>query len=181
MIICKALRKYGHYNFSLEILQYCGGSAHPSDVISREQFYLDLLNPEYNIFKIAGSSRGFKHTKETLQKMIGRTQKKETNNKISEGNKGKIYSETKVKMSEIKKGKNHPLFGKTPTEETRAKISEKLGHVVEVLDLETNITTVYDSIGKAALSLAASYTTLSRYIKGQKLYQDRFQIVKKSK
>jgi group I intron endonuclease len=41
----------------LEILQYCD----QSDVISREQYYLDLLKPEYNILKTAGSPLGFKH------------------------------------------------------------------------------------------------------------------------
>ena len=31
-------------------------------VIEREQYYLDLLCPEYNILKIAGSSAGHKHS-----------------------------------------------------------------------------------------------------------------------
>lgn len=38
MIINKALLKYGYSNFILEILEYC----EPSDVISREQHYLDF-------------------------------------------------------------------------------------------------------------------------------------------
>src|SRR6266566_7481515 len=39
MPICRALLKHGYSNFSLGILEYC----QPSDVISREQYYLDLL------------------------------------------------------------------------------------------------------------------------------------------
>jgi len=31
-------------------------------LIEREQYYIDLLNPEYNILKIAGSRLGVKHT-----------------------------------------------------------------------------------------------------------------------
>jgi len=62
MIINKALLKYGYSNFILEILEYC----EPSDVISREQHYLDFLKPEYNILKTAYSSLGYKHTKENL-------------------------------------------------------------------------------------------------------------------
>lgn len=36
--ICSALLKYGYYNFTLEILEYC----EPSKCIGREQYYLDL-------------------------------------------------------------------------------------------------------------------------------------------
>lgn len=53
-----ALLLYGYSNFSLEILEYC----EPSDVISREQYYMDLLKPEYNTLKTAGSSIGFKYS-----------------------------------------------------------------------------------------------------------------------
>ena len=55
MAINRALLKYGYSNFTLEIIEYC----EPSDVIDREQFYLDLLQPEYNILSKAGSSLGF--------------------------------------------------------------------------------------------------------------------------
>jgi hypothetical protein len=49
-IIYKSLLKYGYSAFSLEILEYCD----IKDTIKREQFYIDSLNPEYNILKIAG-------------------------------------------------------------------------------------------------------------------------------
>jgi group I intron endonuclease len=49
--INNALLKYGYSNFTLEILEYCD----PSEAISREQYYLDSLNPEYNILLTAGS------------------------------------------------------------------------------------------------------------------------------
>ena len=65
MTIYKAILKYGYSNFSLEILEYCD----IKDIISREQYFLDLLNPEYNSLKIAGSSLGFNHSEESKQKM----------------------------------------------------------------------------------------------------------------
>lgn len=43
--IYKALLEDGHKNFSLEILEYCD----PSIKFIREQYYIDLLNPEYNM------------------------------------------------------------------------------------------------------------------------------------
>jgi group I intron endonuclease len=57
LILCRALLKYGYSSFSLEIFEYCD----KSDLIEREQYYFDQLNPVYNILKIAGSLRGFKH------------------------------------------------------------------------------------------------------------------------
>jgi hypothetical protein len=41
----------------------------PLDAIKREQYYLDLLKPEYNILKVAGSTLGFKYTENSRTKM----------------------------------------------------------------------------------------------------------------
>lgn len=57
-IIYDALLKYGYSKFSLEILEYC----EPDLIIEREQYYINLFKPEYNILKIAGSRLGSKHT-----------------------------------------------------------------------------------------------------------------------
>ncbi len=46
-LICKALVKYGYSTFSFEILEFCDRK----DVLVREQYYIDLLEPEYNILK----------------------------------------------------------------------------------------------------------------------------------
>jgi hypothetical protein len=43
-----------------------------AELISREQYYIDLLNPEYNICKVAGSRLGCKHSPETLLKYKSR-------------------------------------------------------------------------------------------------------------
>lgn len=64
-IIHKALIKYGYFNFQLEIIEYCD----PSACITLEQHYINLLNPQYNVLKTAGSSTGYKHSNETLEKM----------------------------------------------------------------------------------------------------------------
>jgi hypothetical protein len=62
----------------LEILEYCESK----DTIKREQYYLDILKPEYNVLKIAGSPLGSKHTAETKAKMrtaaLGRVFSSET-------------------------------------------------------------------------------------------------------
>jgi group I intron endonuclease len=60
--INNSLLKYGYNKFSLDILEYC----EPSVLIKREQYYLDILKPEYNILKITGSCLGCKHSLETI-------------------------------------------------------------------------------------------------------------------
>ena len=68
--INRALVKYGHSNFKLEILEYC--ETNRLIILEREQYYIDLLKPEYNILKIAGSPLGYKHTEESLANMKSR-------------------------------------------------------------------------------------------------------------
>nr|YP_010218705.1 GIY-YIG endonuclease [Morchella brunnea]UBU98542.1 GIY-YIG endonuclease [Morchella brunnea] len=55
-----AIIKYGHSNFTLEILEYC----EPSNAVAREQHYIDILKPQYNILQTAGSPLGRKHSEE---------------------------------------------------------------------------------------------------------------------
>jgi group I intron endonuclease len=68
------------------------GTVDRATYIKREQFYIDWALKTYglkvlNILRMAGSSYGLKHTKETIQK-----------------------------MSEIKKGEKNPMFGKPKSE-----------------------------------------------------------------
>ena len=138
MVINRALKKYSHSNFSLEILEYCA----KSDVIVREQYYFDLLNPEYNIFQVAGSSLGFKHSLETLEKLsalqTGRVLSEETRAKLSKAHKGKPLSEKALAK----------LIGRKQSEETKAKmrasalcrLNHNRGKSITVFDKETNET-----------------------------------------
>ena len=65
MVISAALLKYGYSNFSLEILEFCK----KEDSISRENYYLKLLKPEYNIVQIAGLPPKLEHTTESRDKI----------------------------------------------------------------------------------------------------------------
>jgi len=58
VLLVRAVRRYGEDNFKLEIIEECEQSI----LIAREQFYLDTLNPKYNVAKIAGSNFGIKRT-----------------------------------------------------------------------------------------------------------------------
>ena len=66
MTICRALFKHGYSNFSLEILEYCV----PAECLEREDYYIKILKPEYNISQFPKSPQlGLKHSKEARIKM----------------------------------------------------------------------------------------------------------------
>lgn len=170
-IICKSLLKYGYSEFSLEIIEYCD----IKDTIKREQFYIDSLNPEYNILKIAGSRLGSKHSAETKAKIV----------LALTGRKTSLTTKSKQRIARL---------GIPHDDATRAKLKEHLtqlnknmlakkkGIKVTVLDLETNITSEYDSIRKAAQSIGSYANVLIRYEKLQldkgytKPFKDRYVI-----
>jgi group I intron endonuclease len=149
MKINRALKKYGRSNFELQILEYCDVAV----TLKREQHYMELLKPNYNINPTAGSLLGFKHSEETKAAM----------RLINLG--VKFSEETKAKMRgprESVTGNKHGMFGKTHTVEAKAKIgSSRLGRkhsmdainkiransplslCVEVTDKETNETREY--------------------------------------
>lgn len=86
IIIYSAILKYGHSNFNLEIIEYCEST---EKILERENYYLDLLNPEYNVLQKAGSSLGRLHTEDTKAKirasLIGRKIPKETRDAMLKG------------------------------------------------------------------------------------------------
>jgi group I intron endonuclease len=122
------------------MLEYCL----PENAISREQYYIDLLKPNYNLNSVAGSRLGSTHSEESKLKM-------------SNSAKGRKHTEdTKNLFSLAKIGINNPNFGKTRSEKTKAlytlarlgksflsesmkaKMSERSGLSLSVLDLKTN-------------------------------------------
>lgn len=141
-LIYSAILRCGHYNFKLEILEYCDRS----DVIDRENYYLNLLKPKYNILQIAGSSLGYKPSEETK-------------NKIRASLKGK--------------GENNPMFGLlgenhlggTHSDETKLRLSKSRGAPVEVLDMQTEVRSNYFSMKKAAEALGCSGAALCKGLK----------------
>jgi len=151
-IISNALLKYGYSNFKLEIIEYCDCN----DLLAREQFYLDILFPEYNILKTAGSRLGRTHTEETKRKIgeaiLGRKPSDETRQKMSEALLGnKLSEETKRKMSEARRGRNKIEGSGIPSQK------------IEVFDNEENQTTTYDSISEAARALDIRTSRISDF------------------
>jgi hypothetical protein len=150
MAINRALLKYGYSNFTLEIIEYC----EPSDVIDREQFYLDKLKPEYNILTKAGSSLGYQHSEETKIK-------------ISESRIGHKHSEET--LAKLRARNNRPSGSGKPIQK------------VEVLDKETNLITTFDSFRAAAVALDIRPEVIQNYFSRNqsKPYKGRYIFVSK--
>jgi group I intron endonuclease len=106
---------------------------------------------------------------------------------MAAGKLGRKWSEeTKIKLSAYRTGREHSdetkgkiqaaSLGRKFSEETRAKITASKGHKLEVTDIRTGDTAIYDSTRSAAKELGTNHNTIRNYIKSQKLYRERFQI-----
>jgi len=162
--VIRAIVKYGFINFCFVILETCLLES----VLEREQYWLDFLKPEYNLSPTAGSTLGIYLSEETKTK-------------LSLAHLGKTHTlETRRLMSETRRGPNHPMFGKSPSEETRAN-NHNFGLIrsAETVDLmrknHPNTKTIYqyasdqitfiakfDSIRQAALLTGLSRNYISR-------------------
>jgi len=93
IILYRAMRKYKIENFSLAILEFC-----KSNIIvcsDLEQKWIDFYKPDYNVLKIPGSSSGFRHSIDTINK-----------------------------LKQLFKKENHPKFGSKNSAETNLAISK---------------------------------------------------------
>jgi len=112
-----AFDKYGEEAFMFSVLEHIEDT---SQLIAREQYYLNVLKPEYNIAMVAGSKLGVHPTKETRRKM-------------SEAKKGKrnpnygkhLSAQTKQKLSLAMSGEQSFFYGKHLSPEHRAKIGKR--------------------------------------------------------
>lgn len=177
--ICRALLKYGYSSFSLDILELCDTSI----LIQREQYYIDLLKPEYNILQVAGSLFGYKHTQESLEKMreIALNRSDETKAKLREKALGRTYKhseETKIKLREIMLGKTGHTAQETKQKlkliQSNRAIHPVKGKSIRVEDTQTNQINIYDSLRHAGKEFNSSHVTIGKYLDKDKLYRNRY-------
>lgn len=139
----------------------------PEKCLEREKHYWGLFNPEYNIAKDpTAPMSGRKHSDET--KIIMSETKKGENNPMF----GKNHSdETKTKISGAITGENHPMYGK-PKPEGAGRLSQQ----IEVTDIKNNQTASYDSIREAARALNCDSSAIRYYLKSKKInpYKGRY-------
>jgi len=156
-----AYNKYGLSNFEFSVLEYINDC---SKLIECEQFYIDILEPKYNIETIAGSPMlGRSHSEETKRKMsdaqsgdkhwaygktgelcpnYGKRRTEEQRQRISKSLTGRHLSEEhKQKVSNALKGENSCWYGKTLTNEHKTRIGNS--HKKSIQCIESGV--IYDS------------------------------------
>lgn len=189
MHINRALLKWGYSSFSLSILEYCSIDI----LIQREQYYFDLLKPEYNICTTAGSTLGKLHSLEAKEK-ISNT-KKGTNtgeeNSFTPSGAGKTHSEeSRLRMVDAKLGKTlaeltkekirESRKGKKFTEEHKSNLSiaQPNRKNILIIDVETGIETVYGSMAEAERSMGFPKDSIRANLrsKNNPLYRGRYEI-----
>lgn len=129
--------------FIIEVIELCN----VDDLIAREQYWIDTLNPHYNICKIAGNSIGVKRSEGTKQKLrdinTGKKQSKETVEKRTAKIRGMKRSPEQVeKIRESKMGSKNPCFKngweKQITAMTKANLGSKRDKSVGLKIAESN-------------------------------------------
>jgi group I intron endonuclease len=192
-IIYSSLLKYGYSAFSLEVLEYTT----KDKTLIREQFYLDLLKPNYNILKTAGSFFGFKHSEATKEKMRAAwTEERKTavGGQISQGwteeRKAELAARMKIRNTSVKNLEH--LKNLNQDTEIRAKNLERLKNIsanpelekkrldqlkiyiarisqcVEVYDQKTCETQEYPSIGAASRAIGVASPSIVLAFKRKK-------------
>jgi len=125
-ILQNFVNKYGLQTLIFEVVENVGNK---NKLISREQFYINKLQPKYNILPLAGRSTGYKHTLSARNKIsdAGKNRKfsEEHKNKISESKRGLSYSEEhKEKISMAQRGNKNSFYGNHHSIESKEKISK---------------------------------------------------------
>ena len=158
MTIHKAILKHGYSNFKVEILEFCS----KEEVLAREQYYLDLLKPSYNILVRAGSSLGFTHSEETIAK-------------FKETRKNKVYSEEeKARVSKMNLLRSEELRQKDRERVLEWNVAKSFP--IEVTNVVTGQKTVYPSIRQGASELGAAHTSVRQALKSKSLLKKTYKI-----
>lgn len=169
-----ALLKYGHENFILAILEY----STKDNLLEREQYYLDLLKPHYNILKFAYSMLGFKHSPESIAKLKAKIISPEHKDKLSLVHTGKdVNEETRAKLSLATTNykKNNPLTLEALAN-IKAKTTEREGVAVIVLNVETKEVLKFATRTEAGEFLGVTRQAIYNAHKRGKLLKGIYQI-----
>lgn len=131
----------------MEILEYCSNT----EVLAREQFYLDNIKPEYNILKIAGSNLGYKHSVASLKLMS-------------------MASKSINQSEDFLKKKREAMLGRelSKTHLDNMAQNNPFRQSVVLSNSNTGDSQQFSSMAQAALFLGVHMTTVKRYLNSSK-------------
>lgn len=180
------VREHGWYNLRLGILEYINLDELKMDeceikraIFDREQYYLNMMNPTLNKLKIAGSSLGYKHTKETRRIMsLKRRGKNGIKVKVFDDNNNIVNIFPTIASA----AKHYALSSSTLSKYI------KLGYSIDnlrfegevkdvrvwVYDKKYSIIDVFSTANKADEFCGIYHTVLYRYLKSGKLFNNKY-------
>ena len=140
--------------------------------LKKEQHYVNLLQPLYNILKKVGYLLAFKHSNKTIKTLINCIVSTETRDNLSVAASKRIYSDKeKTNLSNSHLGKKLSLA-------TRTKISDSAtelwGKAVQVKYTQLGTSERYPSLTASANNLKVSRTANSKAIHTGKLLRNRW-------
>ena len=94
VLVANAVKKYGLKEFAFLVLEIVpqDETVDVTTLINREDYYIQELKPDYNIVPLATNSVGWKHSEESIKKMI-ENYSEERRKRVANINKGKTLSE----------------------------------------------------------------------------------------
>jgi group I intron endonuclease len=169
ILVSRAVEKYGLENFVflvLEIVPY-QDTVDVKLLLEREDYYIKFMCPEYNIAPLATNSAGWKHSEESIQKMI-QNYSKERRTRVGEINKGKTLSEeTRNLMREA------ALQRKSMSIESRLKCAVN-GRPITITNLDGTNLQNFSSIVEAAKVIECSEKTIRRALESNGIIKRKY-------
>jgi group I intron endonuclease len=165
-IIYESILKYDYSNFELSILEYCNREV----LLKREQYYMDLLKPEYNMLKFAGSKYGVKLSEKT-KLLIGLASKGRRHTEEAK----KIMSE----LAKLRKKEKTSFFGKNHSMETILRISKAKSLNICIKNIHTKEIKIFLGNKEAANFLRIGESTLGKYKRLKKVIQNKYVVYNK--
>lgn len=165
----RSYNKHGKDNFIFYVLEFVENL---TELITREQYYIDSEKPEYNINLIANSSLGVKRSDETKEK-------------VRQANLGLKHPEWRNKIkSEAQGGDNHWTKKKEFSDDSKTKMSEshkklyldgyKHPRSKRILqyDLDMNLINKWVSLAEASRNTNLSSASICNYLKGKQICKE---------
>lgn len=196
--IYSSILKYDYINFSFNIIKYCS----KDDLVKWEQYYINLLKPEYNILKIARSSLGFKHSLATIQRLKDIRRLREGNitillNKIDYSiqkynctmdackflnisydvikryiKKGKLFNNTYIIIRLLKMPSIDFILDNFKDKNVNLVTDNISSFIIEVINKNSNQITIFPSIRKASKFINKHHCYITKCLNKANLYEN---------
>lgn len=169
-IIKRSVNKYGLNNFIYGIFEYIDIQPiiqnHTKNLFILETSYISLLSPQYNILTEAGSSLGYKHSEETINKMksLFTDERRELLRQLQINRNWTQNSKDKLREIALNRKSNYL------TMEDRIKIGKIHEKIVNVFDINNIFICTFYSINKMCNFICCSNKTIKRAINKGYIY-----------